>query len=103
MHLETRKFLHLCKDVSFKPAVAANISSISTIVKMVSQEQGVAVLNQGQIPGEADGIFWAELVPTVQSHIYALYLNGRQMSAACRAFWHYLVRRIEENEEDLAT
>lgn len=103
MHLETRKFLHLCKDACFKPAVAANISSISTIVKMVSQEQGVAVLNQGQIPGEADGVFWAELVPTVQSHIYALYLNGRQMSAACRAFWHYLVRRIEENEEDLAT
>lgn len=99
MHLETRKFLHLCKDVSFKPAVAANISSISTIVKMVSQEQGVAVLNQGQIPREADGVFWAELIPTVQSHIYALYLNGRQMSAACRAFWRYLTRRIGENGE----
>lgn len=103
MHLETRKFLYLCKDASFKPAVAANISSISTIVKMVSQEQGVAVLNQGQIPGEADGVFWAELVPTVQSHIYALYLNGRQMSAACRAFWHYLTQRIGGNGEISST
>ena len=100
MHLETRKFLHLCKDAGFKPAVAANISSISTIVKMVSQEQGVAVLNQGQIPGDADGVFWAELVPTVQSHIYALHLKSKQMSAACRTFRRYLVQRIDRSAED---
>ncbi len=94
MHLETRKFLQLCKDAHFKPAVAANISSISAIVKMVSQEQGIAVLNQGQIPGEEEGVFWAELTPTVQSHIYALYLNNKQMSTACRTFRQYLAKRI---------
>lgn len=94
MHLETRKFLQLCKDAHFKPAVAANISSISAIVKMVSQEQGIAVLNQGQIPGEEEGVFWAELTPTVQSHIYALHLNNKQMSTACRTFRQYLAKRI---------
>ncbi|MDE7220958.1 MAG: LysR family transcriptional regulator [Oscillospiraceae bacterium] len=99
MHLETRKFLQLCKDASFKPTAAANISSISTIVKMVSQEQGIAILHQGQIPADAEDIFWTELIPTVHSHIYALYLNNKPMSAACRAFRSYLLQRIDRREE----
>jgi len=94
MHLETRKFLQMCKDAHFKPAVAANISSVSTIIKMVSQEQGIAILNCGQIPEDSEGIFWTDLVPVVQSHIYALHMNNKQMSVPCRAFWHYLLRRL---------
>ena len=100
MHLESRKFLQLCKNADFKPTIAANISSISTIIKMVSQEQGIAILHQGQIPEDIEGIFWAELVPTVQSHIYALYLGSRQMSSACRAFRRYLEQAIEQSPEE---
>ncbi len=95
MHLETRKFLQMCKDAGFKPLAAANISSITTIVKMVSQEQGIAILNRGQIPREVEGIFWADLAPAVQSHIYALYLNNKQMPVACRTFRNYLTRQID--------
>lgn len=94
MHLETRKFLQLCKEANIKPLVAANISSISTIIKMVSQEQGIAILHQDHIPEDAEGIFWAELTPTVKSHIYALYMGGKQMSAACKAFRQYLTQTI---------
>lgn len=94
MHLESRKFVQLCKSAGFKPLVAANISSISTIVKMVSQEQGIAILHRDHIPEDAEGVFWAELTPPVQSHIYALYLNGKQMPVACKAFRKYLRQTI---------
>jgi len=103
MHLETRRLLQLCKEARFKPAVAANISSIATIIKMVSQEQGIAILNRGQLPDDVEGIFCAELVPPVQSHIYALYLNNKQMSAPCRTFWRYLLGRLGQCEEALST
>lgn len=99
MHLESRKFVQLCKTAGFKPLVAANISSISTIVKMVSQEQGIAILHRDHIPEDAEGIFWAELTPSVQSHIYALYLNSKQMPAACRTFRKYLMQTIGENSD----
>jgi len=102
MQLETRKFLQLCKEAHIKPVTAANISSIPTIVKMVSQEQGVAILHKGQVPKESEGIFWADLVPPVQSHIYALYLNNKQMSAACRTFQRYLMHTIVKNMEETA-
>jgi len=103
MHLETRKFLQLCKQAHFKPAVAANISSVTTIIEMVGQEQGIAILNRGQIPEDAKGIFWAELVPTVQSHIYALHLNNKQMPVPCQTFWRYLLRRLDQTEEPSAS
>lgn len=96
MHLESRKFIQLCKAAGFKPLVAANISSISTIVKMVSQEQGVAILHRDHIPEDVEGIFWAELTPVVQSHIYALYLNSKQMPAACKTFRKYLMQTINQ-------
>lgn len=99
MHLESRKFVQLCREAGFKPLVAANISSISTIVKMVSQEQGIAILHRDHIPEDAEGIFWAELTPPVQSHIYALYLNGKQMPAACKAFRKYLRQTISKEPD----
>lgn len=100
MHLESRKFLQLCKEAGFKPLVAANISSISTIVKMVSREQGIAILHQDHIPEDAEGIFLAELTPTVQSHIYALYLGNKQMSVACRTFRQYLTQTIAQSAKE---
>lgn len=102
LHLESRKFIQLCKESGFKPLVAANISSISTIVKMVSQEQGIAILHRDHIPEDAEGIFCAELTPAVQSYIYALYLNSKQMPAACRAFRAYLMQTINQGPDRTA-
>ncbi|MCI9155422.1 MAG: LysR family transcriptional regulator [Lawsonibacter sp.] len=102
LHLESRKFIQLCKESGFKPLVAANISSISTIVKMVSQEQGIVILHRDHIPEDAEGIFCAELTPAVQSYIYALYLNSKQMPAACRAFRAYLMQTINQGPDRTA-
>lgn len=103
MHLETRKFLQLCKQAGFKPSIAANLVSIQTIVKMVGQGHGIAVLNQGQIPKEPEGIFWADLVPAVQTHIYALYLNNRTLSPGFKAFRSYLKQWIDQQDELVPT
>ena len=99
MHLETRKFLQLCREAGFKPTIAANLVSIQTILKMVGQEQGIAILNRGQLPKEPDGIFWADLVPAVQTHIYALHLNNRSVSPAYKAFRNYLKQWIDKRDE----
>lgn len=99
MHLGTRKFLRLCKQAGITPQVAANIVSIPTILEMVSQEQGIAVLHRDQVPSEAEGIFCVDLTPPVQSHIYALYLENKRMREICRAFRQYLTDSIHENAD----
>lgn len=99
MHLETRKFLQLCKQANFKPTIATNLVSIQTIIKMVSQEHGIAILNRGQLPADPEGIFWADLVPAVQTHIYALYLNNKPASPAHKAFRNYLNQWIDRRDE----
>lgn len=103
MHLETRKFLQLCKQADFKPTIAANLVSIPTIIKMVGQEQGIAILNQGQIPQDPEGIFWAVLSPSVRTHIYALHLNNRPVTPAYKAFRNYLKQWIDKRDESVPT
>lgn len=98
-HLETRKFLRLCKQAGIQPQVAANLVSISTILEMVSQEQGIAILHQDHIPADAEGIFCVDLDPPVRSHIYALHLKARRMSEVCKAFRLYLLSTINADTE----
>ena len=94
LHLETRKFLQLFKQAGIKPQIAANIVSIPTILKMARQEQGIAILHRDHIPPDTEGIFCVELVPPVQSHIYALYLEAGRMPKVCRVFRQYLLDTI---------
>lgn len=94
LHLETRKFLRLCKQAGIQPQVAANIVSIPTILEMVSQEQGIAILHQDHVPANVEGVFCVDLDPPVRSCIYALYLEARRMPEACRAFRQYLENAI---------
>lgn len=98
LQLETRKFFQLCKEAGFQPSVAANIVSISSILEMVRHERGIAILHQDQLPADADGIFCTNLVPAVQSYIYALYMGNRRMSEAGRTFRRYLTDAINADE-----
>lgn len=97
-HLGTRKFLELCKERNFKPKVAATVSFTSTITKMVSQEQGIAVLHRNRVPKDVDNIVVVELTPPVRSYVYALYLNKKRLPRASSAFLRYLISHISEAE-----
>lgn len=98
MQLETRKFLELCQQWQIKPDIVANASAIPTILKMIGQGQGVSVLHRGQLPEELENVVVKEIVPAVQSCVYALYQNKRRLSAAANAFLHFLITRIGEGE-----
>lgn len=98
MHLETRKFLDLCKENHVEPDIVAQVSYTSTITRMVAQEQGIAVLHRHRIPKDAHNFAILDLVPAVESYIYALYRNKRRLPPSIRTFLSYLLEEINSPE-----
>lgn len=100
MHLDTKKFLELCKEKHIEPDIALQASYTSTIARMVEQEQGIAVLHRHRIPKDARNIAILELVPAVDSYIYALYRNNHRLPPSIRTFLSYLLEQINSTKTD---
>lgn len=98
LHLETRQFLELCKKKGFEPAISSSVSFTSTIIKMVSQGQSIAVLLRRRIPEDVSGVAILDLTPPIQSYIYALYPNQKRLSPAVNAFLRHVIERIHTEE-----
>lgn len=98
LHLETRQFMDLCKQKGIELTITASISFTSTIIKMVNQGQGIAVLLRRRVPADASDVAILELTPPIQSYIYALYPNKKRLSPAVNTFLRYVIEHIQTAE-----
>lgn len=96
--LETRKFLNRCLDKDITPYVAAEISHIGTILKMVQDDRGVTILNRMSVPEDMEGIVIVDLQPTIPFYIHAVYPSKRKKTAATSAFLRFIIEYITDTE-----
>lgn len=98
LHLESRKFLELCGERGIEPEICATSSFTSNISKMVSQRQGIAVMNRYQFPGEGTSVAVVELRPKIETCVYLIYLSNSGLSASARAFLNYMLQRTDKED-----
>lgn len=89
--MEFRYFQELCMADGFEPNVVTAISFRSTIIKMVSQGVGVAVMNRMHTPTIANyRVAVVDINPFVPISIYALHMKDSKMSTAAADFLRHI-------------
>ncbi|MDR1766600.1 MAG: LysR family transcriptional regulator [Lachnospiraceae bacterium] len=87
------KIVALCKAAGFDPAVVTTSSFSSTIVKLVGQEIGVALMNRLQIPATNSAVAIVDIEPRIPYHIHLLYLKKKKLLGAASVFMKYFKAR----------
>jgi DNA-binding transcriptional LysR family regulator len=86
-----RKF---CFEAGFEPKVAMTVSFTSTIVKLVGQGMGIAVLNRMHTPtNNSFKVSLVNIYPSVPFNVYVSHLENHQMPVAASEFLHFIKSR----------
>ena len=88
--MQPQVFRKLCLEAGFEPNVIMTVSFTSTIVKLVSQGVGIAILNRMHTPTDKVKVNIVDIYPTVPFNIYAYYSEGDKMSPAEADFLNYI-------------
>lgn len=87
----SRKFRELCQAAGFKPHVSMTVSFTSTMVKLVSQGKGIAVMSRLHVPNPANAnIAIVDIHPRVPFYIYVLHLRNHEPTPAAADFLRYI-------------
>jgi len=98
MQPETRKFMDVCQAENVEINVMANVTFTSTILKMISKEQGITVLfSYHAQQKETPGTVMIDFHPLVTTNIYCMYQSKRK-SKSHQAFLNYIVSKIADEE-----
>ena len=89
-NLKESNFYLLCNQNGFVPKIVANISFSSTILKLVRQNYGVAILNRKSIPPEATDVKIINIVPKIPFYVYMIYLKEKKLNKAANDFLNYV-------------
>ncbi len=90
----TRKLRELCLAAGFKPHVTMTVTFTSTMVKLVNQGKGIAVMSRMHVPTSANAsIAIVDIYPHVPFYIYVLYLKNHEATAAATDFLQYIQAR----------
>lgn len=77
----------LCRRAGFKPNVVFTSERISSILEMIKQHQGVAILMKPD--HSVAGVKFIKIFPTQVSHLYLLRQKGKHYPELAK-FWRYL-------------
>ncbi len=99
-YLETRKLLNQFEEKQLTHTIIANISNIHTILRMVREDQGIAILNRYAIPNDFPDIKVLDIRPEMSFNIYAIYPNKIKKSAPVSSFLRFLVEYITQEQAD---
>ena len=81
--------LKLCEAAGFSPDIALSASFSSTIVSLVRQGVGVAVIQRIQIPQDSEGISLVRIETEISTDIRIIYPKGFRRNPARTAFLSY--------------
>ncbi len=98
-YLETRKLLKRFEEKRIKPHVAANISRTQTILKMVREDRGIAILNERSIPKGLTNVVILDLEPIIAYNIYVVYPTKGKKTTAVSAFLRFIIDYITPEME----
>lgn len=86
-------FLRICRKGGITPKISATANKVSTILKFVSQDMGIALLFRNRLPKEYPGIEIVDIEPEIPVNICAFYMSENGHSEAVRTFLTYLKGR----------
>lgn len=88
---ELQLFETLCQSIDYAPNVVSTVGYISSIFRLISQGVGVSILSKHCTAlTSAFDVTVVDLVPTVSTNIYMLYLKKKRLSPAAQEFIHYI-------------
>lgn len=93
-YIASRIFRQRCIAAGFKPRETMKIMSTSTMVKLVSNEKGVAVMSRAHALANANpGVAVVDIYPSISFNIYLLFLQHQKLSPAAVEFFRYIKAR----------
>lgn len=84
----------LCDSAGFTPDIVMSASFSSTIVSLVSQGLGIAIMQRLQVPEHIGGVALVRIEADVSTDIQLLYRNTLRMTPIRTEFLHH-VRQLE--------
>lgn len=92
MYLDSRNVYKLCVSNGFEPDVIMTTSFTSTIVRLVSQGTGIAVVNgmQSPLPNQNPNVVVIDMYPRIPFYIYVLHLKNNKNAPAHSDFIRYI-------------
>lgn len=85
--------MKLCEAADFSPDIALSASFSSTIVSLVSQGLGIAVMQRAQIPSESAGIVLVRIQTEISADIQLVCLKTARQSPVRTAFLRHVQGR----------
>ncbi len=89
------QFLKSCREAGFEPYIAMTASYTSTIVKLVRQGNGIALMNRMSIPQTIlSSVATVKVTPEVEFHIYVIYPKKEKMTESEKKFIKFIRSQI---------
>lgn len=80
----------LCMEAGFEPQITHTVTYASAIVKLVSEHNGIAIMNRYHIPNkEKYEVEVLDIQPSIPFNIYMLYSGERKNSLGLKSFRRY--------------
>lgn len=87
---QTRLILRLCHAAGFQPQASRTVDYSSTMVRLVSNGEGIAVMNRLHVPGNIPGVSIVDLAPEVPYEICLFCKEKENSTYAELAFRDYI-------------
>lgn len=90
--IEFNDFVNLCAQEGFEPKVVKSAHYSDTVVRLVSQGEGIAVLSRGFVPKALTaGVVILDLQPAISVSICVQHLRSRLLTIADEEFLNYVL------------
>lgn len=79
----------LCGQAGFTPNIVCTVNFSSSIVRLVSSGEGIAVMNRLHVPTGISGVSVVDITPETPFDICLCWMKERKLSSAAQAFLDY--------------
>ena len=79
----------LCSKAGFLPNIVQTVNFSSSMVRLVSQGEGIAVMNRLHVPTGISGVRVVDLAPEIPFDICLCWMKKQKLSIATQAFLNY--------------
>lgn len=94
--LQQTTLKQLCAKAGFEPKIRLSASFSSTIVSLISQGLGIAVMQRLQVQGDLSKVVMVELEPAISADIHLYWVEEGRYSESQNA----LIRAVQESKHD---
>lgn len=89
----------LCSQAGFSPNIIQTVNFSSSMVRLVSQGEGIAVMNRLHVPTGISGIRVVDLIPEVPFDICLCWPKEQKISRATQTFLNYFTSHYPQGSQ----